>query len=139
MDKKLLKSPWMLAALLLAIGILIGFIFLAVAQALKLTSYSMSAAAGFITAMLVGQIYSASFKEVMPKKLRLNATAIYIIAQLMLGLMYFIALDIPNMPLFLGLLIGFSALYFVLTYFALGWGGKSYLKSLAKKEAALKK
>ena len=132
MDKMLLKNAWSLAVLLLVINIALGLIMLFVINLLNLDS-SLSGIAGMLGAMLVGQIYVTKFKEIMSKKLRINVTAIYILAQILLGSLYILTLDVLNYLSSFGILIGISIFYSLFIYSMLGFGGKTYLKALQKK------
>jgi hypothetical protein len=132
MDKMLLKNAWSLAGLLLVINIALGLIMLFVINLLNLDS-SLSGIAGMLGAMLVGQIYVTKFKEIMSKKLRINVTAIYILAQILLGSLYILTLDVLNYLSSFGILIGISIFYSLFIYSMLGFGGKTYLKALQKK------
>lgn len=138
MDKTLLKNSWILAGLLLVINIILGLIILAVVEFFKIERPGMSGIAGIIGAMSVGQIYTMNFKEIMPKKLRINVTVTYILAQMVLGSLYIFILEVPNYLLFFGILIGVSLFYSLFTYWMLGSGGKAYLKALQKRESSKK-
>ncbi len=138
MDKTLFKKSWILAGLLLVINIILGLIILAVVEFFNIGSSSISGIAGILGAMLVGQIYTMNFKEIMPKKLRINVTIIYILAQMVLGSLYIFVLGVSNYLLFFGILIGVSLFYSLFIYWMLGSGGKTYLKALQKREAIKK-
>jgi hypothetical protein len=133
MDKTLLKNSWVLAGLLLVVNIVLGLIMLLIFNFLKISS-SLAGIAGIAGAMLVGQIYTANFKEIMPKKLRINATAIYTLAQIVLGSLYLFILGMSNNLSFFGILIVISLFYSLFIYWMLGSAGKTYLKALQKKE-----
>lgn len=135
MDKNLLKNLWALAGLLMAINIVLGLIILFAVEFFKIGSSGVSAIAGMVGAMIVGQIYAMSFKEIMPKKLRIHVTITYTLAQMVLGSLYIFVLDISNYLLFFAILIGISLFYSLIIYFMLGSGGKIYLKGLQKREA----
>ena len=139
MDKTLLKKSWILAGLLLVTNIVLGLLILTIVEFFKIGSPGISGIAGIIGAMFVGQIYTVIFKEIMPKKLKINVTVVYILTQIVLGsLLYIFVLDVPNYLLFFGILVGFSLLYSLLIYWMLGSGGKAYLKALQKREAIKK-
>ena len=120
------------------INIILGLIILAVVEYFNIGSSGMSGIAGIIGAMIVGQIYTMNFKEIMPKNLRINVTVTYILAQIVLGSLYIFILGVPNYLLFFGILIGISLFYSLFIYWMLGSGGKSYLKALQKREATKK-
>jgi len=138
MDKNLLKNSWILAGLLLVINIILGLIILAVVEYFNIGSSGMSGIAGIIGAMIVGQIYAMNFKEIMPKKIRINVTVTYILAQMVLGSLYIFILGVTNYLLFFGILIGLSLFYSLFIYWMLGSGGKGYLKALQKRAATKK-
>ncbi len=136
MDKTLLKNSWILAGLLLVISIILGLIILSVVDFFKLSS-STSGITIIVGAMLVGQIYVMNFKELMPKKLRINVTIIYVLPQIALVLLYIFILDVPiDYLLFFSILIPICLFYSFILYWTLGFGGWIYLKALQKREAS---
>ena len=138
MKKELLKNPFTLAGFLLGIDIILGVIVLAGVHFFKIGDSGVAAVAGIASAMAVGQIYTASFKEIMPKKLRINVVAIYILAQVASGILYALVLRLPNFSLFVGILIAASLISSVFVYFLFGSAGKTQLKAIQKKEAGKK-
>lgn len=136
MNKMLFKNAWILAGLLLVINIILGLIIFAIVEFFNIGDLRISGVAGILGAMTVGQIYTMKFKEVMPKKMRINVTLIYILAQMLLGSLYIFILSVSNYPLFFGTLIGFSLFYSLFIYWMLGVGGKTYLQALQKRKAA---
>ncbi len=139
MNKELLKKPWILTLLLLGISIVLGLLLSVIIDFFGLGSTGMSSVSSIVGAMIVGQIYAANFKELMPKKLRINVTIIYnsiqFVLGFLLGLILFpeIVLEISSFFLFLGILLGFCVLFSFVIYFMLGTGGKAYLKSTEKR------
>lgn len=139
MNKELLKKPWILTLLLLGISIVFGMLILVVVNFFDLGSTGVSSVSSIVGAMIVGQIYAANFKELMPKKLRIKVTLIYnsiqFVLGFLLGMMLFqeIVLEISSFFLFLGILLGFCVLFSFIIYFMLGTGGKAYLKSTEKR------
>ena len=138
MNKELLRNQWILALLLLGINLILGAIVLAVVSILKIGNSGVVAVAGLSSAMAVGQIYTSSFREIMPKKLRINVVAIYILAQVPFGILYAVVLEPQNFSLFVGILIAASLVSSVFVYFMIGSGGKAQLKAIQKKESARK-
>lgn len=138
MDKTLLKNSWILAGLLLVVNIILGLAILAVVEYFNIGSSVMSGIAGIIGALVVGQVYTMNFKEIMPRRLRINVTITYTLAQIVLGSLYVFILGAQNYPLLFGLLAGLSLFYSLFIYLMLGSGGKTYLKAIQKQEAVKK-
>ena len=148
MKKEFLQTPLNLAGFLLGINIILYIIFstafavfmmfLPVFHFITIGKYVMLAVAGILGATAVGWIYADSFKEIMPKKLRINVVAIYIFDQVAFGLLCSLVWGVPNFSLFVGILIAASLIYPVFVYILIGSGGKAQLKAIQKKEAAKK-
>jgi len=120
------------------INIILGLIILAVIEFFNIGGSGMFGIAGILGAMLVGQIYTMNFKEIMPKKLRINVTITYILAQMILGSLNIFILGVSSYLLFFGIFIGLSLFYSLFIYWMLGSGGKTYLKVLQKRESIKK-
>lgn len=144
MNKELLRKPWMLALLLLGISIIIGLVFFAIVTLLNIQNRSISALTSIIGAMIVGQIYTFNFKEIMPNKTRRSVTIIYTLIQLVLGILFALilipelVLDLKILLLVLGGVIIISFIYALGIYWMLGTGGKSYIKMLEKSQLKAK-
>lgn len=144
MNKESLRKPWILSLLLLIINAVIGLIIFAVVEFFNIGSSSLSAVAGIVGAMIVGQIYTFNFKEIMPNKTRRSVTIIYTFIQIVLGFLLGVllrpelVLDLQQLVLFLGIVIFISLIYAFGTYLFLGTGGKSYLKMLEKSQLKAK-
>jgi len=128
MNKNLLNNSWILAGLLFAISTIVRLIILAVVKFIGMGSATISNIAGLIGAMIVGQIYSMNFKEIMPKRLRINVTIVYIISEMILGISYVLWFGLTK--LLLGLLVGLQLFIAIIIYFTLGFAGKNYIRSL---------
>lgn len=139
MDKAVLKNSWFLAAVVLIINVVLVLIIVAVVTFFKIGRVSsISGIAMVAGAMILGQVYAMNFKEIMPKKLRINVTITYMLAQIGLGSIYLFMVSVSNYLLFFGILIGISLFYSLCMYWSLGLGGKIYLKSLPKRKATTK-
>lgn len=140
MNKELLKNSWVLVGILTAITVIIGLIMGVLSEFFKIKIPSVFMV--FMTiygAMIIGQTYTRNFKEIMPKKLRINVTIIYSTIQLVLGLLYIFVLTHTSMwgnqeaLLISGIVIGIMLIVSLFIYFMLGYGGKTYFKALRKR------
>lgn len=131
MDKKLLNNPWILALILLAFHLIINFILSTVLGPLQIGYSLPSAISAIVSAILLGQIYASKFRKIMPKILRKNTTIIFIAIQLVLGIP-FILMFPELLFLLIPLTVLVLAVYSLLIYYFLGYGGKVYLGSLKK-------
>lgn len=126
MNKTLLKNHWILAGLLLIITLILGLTIVALIRYFKVPTPA-SIIAGVIGTMIVGYIYTVNFKEVMPKKLRIKVVAIYILVQMLFGILLFWVRGGLNVVIIISLLVGLS-IFFPFIYWILGSGGRIYLK-----------
>jgi len=146
MNKNILKNSWVLAGLLILINLILALISLAIEYFIDIGS-ALASVVSIISTMVVGQIYAINFKEIMPKKIRINVTLIYLVSNLLVLFLFFSFTEIlfPSLSraLFVILMMVISLVIclplFFLIYWLLGYGGKSYLKMMEKKAAAQKK
>jgi len=111
MNKDLLKNKWILAGLLLVIGIIVSLIiWLIIKFIFHSDSTIASAIGGIIGANIVGMIYYSNFKEIMPKTLRRNVTLIYMSLQVLI-----LILVILVYYLFLGLGLNYIVFLIILS------------------------
>ncbi len=139
LDKNLLKNVWVLAGLLLVAAFAISQMLSVLVRTVGISAPSaVSLVVAFAAAFSVGSIYTYYFKEIVPKELRRNATIIFMVLQLIASLLYVFA--VPDISSVLGtgltivlVLVG-TIIGAVVIYWALGFGGKQYLKSLERKK-----
>lgn len=124
-----LNNIWLLSLILLGISLLIGF-------AGSFIDKTISIISGIVAAWIVGYIYSAKFKIIMPKDTRMETTTIYIIAQLIIGfiILYFMDLIGTNITtlIIVGVMIVVSLIDGLIIYWILGSAGKYYIKIIQK-------
>ncbi len=144
MNKNLLKNSWILAGLLALISIIIGLINFGVNEFLKIkVSSGITIIIVLYGALVIGQIYSQNFKEIMPQKLRMNVSIAFFTIQLVLAFLFFdqvYNLNFENQNLLppLGFVIGITAVISLFIYFTLHYGGKFYLRALEKRKVMKK-
>ena len=147
MDKNLLKNSWILFGLLLVIALILNLVIRVVTDFFKIGIPQYLSIGIIVGAMLLGQIYTKNFKEIMPKKLRFNVATIFLSVQLfgILAGMWLIRVlgDVEthkslsefyqNWVLIVGMLL----LYSMFIYLLLG-SGKGYLVWLQQKNKSNK-
>jgi len=135
MGKNILKSSWVLAALLVLLNIIIGLL-LSLIPFFKTGGAGM---AGIISAAIVAFVYARTFNEVISKRTRIHVTLIFIVVQVLLAFLYTVGLGIELNVFFIAL--GFILLYGLFIYWMLGIAELSYVLSArrhAEAEAAMK-
>ncbi len=138
MDKNLLKNHWILAGLLLIITLILGLVIVALIRYFNIPTPA-SIIASVIGTIIVGYIYAANFEEVMPRKLRIKVAVIYIVVQVLFGILLFWVRGWLNIVITISLLVGLS-IFFPFIYWILGSGGRIYLKyaeRVQKRESTL--
>ncbi len=133
MNKEILKKAWFLALLLLVITIALGLFLAFVSRILGMDDYALIGIASMAGVILIGQIYVANFKEVMPNNLRWKVIVFYILPQIVVGALYPLVAETFSYGIFMIILIAASILYSLLIYHSLGYVGKMYLKMLQKR------
>ena len=120
-----LNNAWLLSLILLGISLLIGL----AGSFISKTSGTIS---GMLAAWILGNIYSAKFKAIMPKDLRIKTTTIYIITQLIIGLVVLYSMDLMGINIvalaIAGVVIFVSLIEALVIYWSLGSAGKKYIK-----------
>lgn len=133
MNKELLKSSWMTAAIILLIGTILGWIFIFIFSLFNLeTANSLpSILSVIIASMAVGMIYTKNFNEIMPKKQRLNSAIIYAVLSLILAFLFSFGF-LYDKVLFIIMIISsviMSAVSIAVIHYFLKLGGGIYINS----------
>ncbi len=131
-ERSKVKNAWILAGLLFGITILVSLLLWGIEVVILGDDGVLASISGIISAMIVGMIYSTQTKEVMPQELRKKVTMIYILPQIILGIIYLLLVRNDNLT-FILFLLGISLIVAAaLTYWLLHSGGKMYLKGFEK-------
>ena len=119
--KTWLKKPWMLTLIL----ILFSIIFSMFVSVLFGPDTSLNAITTLIAALLVGRIYGKTFKEMMPKDLKIKVSLYYVLFQLVLGLIVTSFIAELNL-LIIGIFLAVMFIIFWVVYLMLGIGSRTF-------------
>jgi len=121
--KTLLKNPWILTLILIIISFVLGIL----VSVLFGPETSLNAAVTMIAALIVGRIYGKTFKEIMPKNLKIKVSLYFVLFQLILGSVFLTNIIELNLIL-IGMAVVILFIVFWIVYFMLGVGSRTFVK-----------